>query len=381
MSERVIKPDLNFVKSVIAAGGESVKKCYQCATCTVVCNVTPEENPFPRKEMVQVQWGLRDQLFSNPDVWLCHQCSDCTAYCPRGAKPGEVLGAVRKMSLEKYSSPSFLARAAGSPKGLLGLVLVPVVIFLAITLSLGTLGGVPRGEHGEIVFANFIPVPAIDAVFIAAALFAVMGFVMGIRRYWADLSGGEGLQKWQKVYGGGYSGAVVNTITEILSHRKFRQCDTAGDRATSHLLVLFSFIGLAVTTTIAIVYLYGFGWESPYNFSSARDLFIKVIGNVSAAALLLGIGLVIVNRFRNAEKAGLGGYYDWLLIGIIATIAVTGVLSELTRLADIAALAYPIYFVHLVAVFTLFAYAPYSKMAHMVYRTTAMVYARFSGRK
>jgi quinone-modifying oxidoreductase subunit QmoC len=379
MSERVIKPDLSFVNSVIAAGGESLKKCYQCATCTVVCNVTPEENPFPRKEMVQAQWGLKEDLFRNPDIWLCHQCSDCTAYCPRGAKPGEVLGAIRKMSLVHYSPLKPLARAVGSPKALLLLVLIPVVIFLGITAIHGSLGHVDRGEGGAIVFANFIPIPFIDTVFILAALFALFGFVIGIKRYWSDMSRG-GLGKWQKVYGGGYSGAIVNTVTEILSHRKFRQCDVAGGRATSHLLVLYSFIGLAVTTTIAIVYLYGFGWESPYNFSSARDLFIKIIGNVSAAALLLGITLVITNRLKNADRAGVGGYYDWLFIGIVATIVVTGTLAELTRLANLS-VAYPIYFVHLVAVFTLFAYAPFSKMAHMVYRATAMVYSRFTGRK
>ena len=137
MAEQIIKPDVNFINDIIASGGESVKKCFQCATCSVVCNVTPEDNPFPRKEMIHAQWGLKDRLFSNPDVWLCHQCSDCTAYCPRGAKPGEVLGAVRKLSIEHYATPSFLAKAVGSPKALLGLLAVPIIIFIAAIMWQG----------------------------------------------------------------------------------------------------------------------------------------------------------------------------------------------------------------------------------------------------
>src|SRR5512135_558309 len=134
---KLIQPDLKFVKKIMSSGGESLKKCYQCATCSVVCNMTPDDKPFPRKEMIHAQWGLKDKLIGNPDIWLCHQCSDCTAYCPRGAKPGEVLNAIRKMSIENYSVPKSLGKLVGNPGALVLLLAIPAVIFLIILAGLG----------------------------------------------------------------------------------------------------------------------------------------------------------------------------------------------------------------------------------------------------
>ncbi len=366
MAEQVVRPDLNFVKEVLASGGADLKKCYQCSTCTVVCNVTPDEKPFPRKEMVYAQWGLKDKLISNPDIWLCHQCSDCTAYCPRGAKPGEVLGAVRKLAIQHYS-PTPLAKMVNDPKYLLILFAIPVLLFLAYIVPKGFLdfSAIPRGEDGGIVYSKFVPVfPEVDVTFAAAALFAAVCFFAGVKKYWADMSAGQAA-------GGNVMDSIKMTIMEILAHKRFKKCDVAKDRSSSHLIVFYSFVGLAITTTLAIVYLYGFSYESPYPLYDP----LKIIGNISGIALIAGITLVATNRLKNAEKAGTGSYYDWLFIAVVAGVAITGMGAQLFRLADIAILAYPTYFMHLVFVFFLFAYAPFSKMAHMVYRTTAMVFA------
>lgn len=388
MAEQIIKPDVNFINDIIAAGGESVKKCFQCATCSVVCNVTPEDNPFPRKEMIHAQWGLKDRLISNPDVWLCHQCSDCTAYCPRGAKPGEVLGAVRKLSIEHYATPGFLGKAVGSPKALVGLLAVPIFIFIAAIMMQGN-SFIPEGE---INYAKkFMSVMYIDTIFIAAALFAVFGFFMGVTKYWKDLAKNIEVSSnpWQRKVKGPMIAMIIETFFEFMTHKRFDKCDVTSDRSKTHMFVFFGFVGLAITTTWAIVYIYGyklFGIQptaflnfgpSPYPQYDP----MKIIGNVSAVLLLAGILQVITNRRKNTDKAGAGSYYDWLFISVITTLVVTGILSEVLRLADVRLLAYPVYFIHLVTVFFLFAYAPFSKMAHMAYRTTALVFAKYSGRE
>ncbi len=368
MDVKEIKPDLEFAKEIMAAGGDSLKKCYQCATCTVVCNVTPEDNPFPRKEMVQCQWGLKDDLFRNPDIWLCHQCSDCTAYCPRGAKPGEVLGAVRKMSLQHFATPGFLAKMAAKPSGLLVLLAIPIILLLGLISVQGNFpGSLPLGDR--IVYSEFMPTTfAIDPLYSAAAVFAVVMFFMGIKRYWAAMAEG-----WQ--LSGSVGASLKEVLVEILTHRRFDKCDLTPKRKTPHLLLLYSFIILAVTTTMAAAREYIHVLEGPLYVP------MKILGNMGALALLVALLMIVINRFVQSSQLGLGSYFDWLLILVISVVAVTGTLAELMRIGNMAPLAYWVYFIHLVSVFFLFAYAPYSKMAHMVYRTAAMVFAKMSGRE
>jgi quinone-modifying oxidoreductase subunit QmoC len=76
----------------------------------------------------------------------------------------------------------------------------------------------------------------------------------------------------------------------------------------------------------------------------------------------------------------MGSYFDWVFLLVVIGVGATGMASWGLRVADME-VGYFVYYIHLVFVWSLFAYAPYSKFAHLFYRTTAMVFARYSGRE
>ena len=91
--------------------------------------------------------------------------------------------------------------------------------------------------------------------------------------------------------------------------------------------------------------------------------------------------MCIRDRDRLSKTDEVSTYKDWYLLGMVLGVGLTGMLTEMTRLGGLAGPSYFIYFVHLMFVFNLFAFLPFSKLAHLVYRTVAMTYAEYAGRK
>lgn len=355
-----LEPDTKFIRQVIELGGESLKKCYQCATCSVVCSVTPDSKPFPRKEMIWAQWGLKERLVKDPDIWLCHECNDCSAYCPREAKPSNVFAALRSLSIQHYAFPRFMGKAMSDAKYLPFLFALPVIIFLAVLSAIGNL----KIPSGGIVFSNFIPIKYVDAVFMPVAGFVLLSFAVGLSRFWRDI---------KPMPRGNFLKAFFPALIEILTHARFKKCGVNKIRYYAHLCIFYGFAGLFVVTNLVLVLLYAFGIKTPLPLSNP----VKILANLSALLLFVGLTLVIYNRLTNKD-ASKGTYFDWNLILAIYAVTISGILTEGARLVNIAALAYPLYFVHLVFVFYLIAYLPYSKLAHLFYRTAAMVYEKYS---
>ncbi|MEE8403100.1 MAG: quinone-interacting membrane-bound oxidoreductase complex subunit QmoC [Candidatus Hydrothermarchaeaceae archaeon] len=385
MVDEYIKPDLEFIKHLKSSGGNTVKKCFQCATCSVVCPQAPEDNPFPRKEMIWAQWGLKDRLLRDPDVWICHYCGDCSTHCPRGAKPGEVLNSIRQQSISYFSTPGSLTNVVGNKAMLPVLFLIPAILFFGM---LGMKWDIVSGitNKNDIIFAKVFPqMTFIDPLFGLLAMFILFSVGGGCLKMWKEMK-----STFPPVKKKSFVGAAISTIIDIFTHSKFYDCAVNRDRALAHRLTFYGFVLLFITTMIiaAAEWVHILAKVDFWTYKEFGDHVVsvtpmelsnpaKILGNVGAIVLLAGITLITMNRFKQEEK---GAYFDWLLIITIFGLVLTGILTEVARLAGTAVGAYSIYAVHLIFIFVLFAYLPFSKLAHMFYRTVALVYLEYSGR-
>ncbi|MCK5126206.1 MAG: quinone-interacting membrane-bound oxidoreductase complex subunit QmoC [candidate division Zixibacteria bacterium] len=383
---RRINPDLQFIREIKKAGGDTMKKCFQCATCSVVCNLSPDDKPFPRKEMIMSQWGQVDELVKDPDIWLCYQCNDCSTNCPRGAKPGDLMAAIRAYIYKYFAFPSFMGKALASPAALPFLLLIPALIIWGCIV-----GSAPVDENGVFLFLSsetidfnlFLPHQTVDALFVFGNLLIFTMASIGFLRFWKSLkSNGDEIKV-------PFFRAAWTIALEVINHSRFMECDQNKIRGTAHILLMSGFVGAMITTGMVFLFIFiphymnMLGWENLHPFFELPLELphpVKFLGAISGILIFLGSGIMVFRRMADKDEVGASGYADNLFLYIMFFTGLTGMTSWIFRIAEMAGAAYSSYFLHILFVYFLLWYMPYSKFAHMFFRVLALIYATMIGR-
>jgi quinone-modifying oxidoreductase subunit QmoC len=381
----LIEPDLDFIHNLHRVAGDTFMKCMQCGTCTATCSLAPARSPFPRKEVIWALWGMKGRLLRDADIWLCHYCKDCSTRCPRGARPGDVLAAIRQQVVIENATPRFLGRWVNQGRFAPVLLLVPVVLLGAAILVRAPLGRAlgfadQTGEPIVFSYSSFLPHWLLNGFFLMLFALVLAASAASITRYW------RALRREDRRQGRGepvksLSRSVGAALRRILVHRDFASCTTEHSRRRAHLGVFFGFLGLSLVTFWIIThginpllneqFVYPFGFLNPW----------KILANVGGLALLFGAVLMIRDRVRESLHRGAYTYFHWSLNVLLLAVILTGFAAEAAHYMRFEPHRHVIYGLHLVLVFTLLAYMPYSKLAHIIYRTTALIHAEYVGRE
>jgi quinone-modifying oxidoreductase subunit QmoC len=383
-STPVIHISSDFREAFYDHGGGNAARCYQCATCSSVCELAPANAPFPRRQILWAQWGMEDRLMGDAGPWLCHQCNDCSVRCPREVNPGDIMASVRAMVVEKMATPAFLGRLVGNAKKTWPLlVLGPLVYWLVLLGATGIhiplVDDALAATDGRFHYEHFVPHTLIYITYFSATFFVLLTMFSSGSRYWKML----GANSERK---GSLIGALIPAFIDIGLHKKFATCDRGVfKRRWGHFLVMWGFVGAAITSGFAVVYLYRetvfFSWLNlGYSYPVPITHWVKWLGNISAVALVLGGLLLWLNRRSTDDKlVGVTTAFDRFFLWVVLTVIATGVITEVFRFIAVPPiLACAVYVIHLAIVLTLFLTLPYSKFAHILYRTLAMAHERLT---
>ncbi len=82
-------------------GGEGIRLCMQCGTCTASCPHAEKMQHTPSQLIAMVRAGLRKEVLSSDAMWYCLSCYLCTVRCPRGIKFTDLMHALECLSVRE----------------------------------------------------------------------------------------------------------------------------------------------------------------------------------------------------------------------------------------------------------------------------------------
>ncbi|WP_321211648.1 CoB--CoM heterodisulfide reductase subunit C [Methanothermobacter sp. DP] len=99
--------DKEFSEKIKAAGGDSLEYCFQCGTCTGSCP-SGRRTPYRVRQIIRkANVGLKDEIISDPTLWMCTTCYSCQERCPRKVRIVDVV----KLARNEAAKAGFMAPA------------------------------------------------------------------------------------------------------------------------------------------------------------------------------------------------------------------------------------------------------------------------------
>jgi citrate/tricarballylate utilization protein len=362
----VTEHKMQVADSPLAEADRIMQICNACRYCEGFCAT------FPAMQ--------RRLTFNEADLNylanLCHNCGACFYAC-QYAPPHEFMvnvpktfAELRKETYKIYSWPrgfgalydsNALATALSVA---IGLSLFLIGVFWAVDPRVLWASHVGPGAFYKIISHN-----TMVAVFGLAALYVLVAFVMGFRRFWADM--GETMGDF--IAPASFGQAVWDVLTLKYLDGGGEGCTYPDEkpafaRKEFHQLTFYGFMLCFAATCVGTFKHYLLDWQAPYGFASLT----VVLGTIGGIGLLIGpAGLLWLKHKADPRLKGDGqrGMDDGFLALLFLT-SLTGFLLLIFRATPAMGILLA---VHLGVVLGLFLMLPYGKFVHAIYRFAALV--------
>ncbi len=104
--------NLKFLDEVYGIpGGEKIKECIQCGTCSGSCPVSWAMEETPRQIFAMIRAGMRDKVLDSLTIWMCASCYQCVARCPQEIKITDIMYMLKRMAIRENRERSKNVRA------------------------------------------------------------------------------------------------------------------------------------------------------------------------------------------------------------------------------------------------------------------------------
>jgi heterodisulfide reductase subunit C len=90
-----------FLDDVLSMpGGDKIKQCQQCGTCTGSCGTSYLMDYGPREVIAAFRAGMLDRVIKSNTIWLCTSCYYCTVRCPAGIKITDLMYELKRLAIK-----------------------------------------------------------------------------------------------------------------------------------------------------------------------------------------------------------------------------------------------------------------------------------------
>jgi heterodisulfide reductase subunit C2 len=86
---------------------QNLNRCFACMKCTAGCPVALDMEYGPHRILQMVRFGIKRNVLTSRDIWLCAGCETCGTRCPNDVDVARVMDVLRQISIaERWHNPA-----------------------------------------------------------------------------------------------------------------------------------------------------------------------------------------------------------------------------------------------------------------------------------